>query len=160
MASKRQRLKQLAKKRLNNSKIQNRIIDAITISFGAQNLIGNSLAAGGDLSTRFKNIVNEALGKTTGLNLFPDAMQFQQTFNPAGVVNPQTTAGVAALIYNFATKFVPQLPLKAESRRFAKKNIAVGIATGIFNTGSSGFGINTNLITSSNPVTSDIGIVP
>jgi len=143
----------------NKNKIQNRIIGAITISFGAQNLIGNSLAAGGDITTRFKNIANEALGKTTGLNLFPDGMQFKQTFNPAGIVNPQTTAGVAALLYNFATKFIPQLPLKAESKRFAKKNIAVGIGTGIFNSGSSGFGLNTNLITQSNPVTSNIGPV-
>jgi len=133
MASKRARLKALASKRLNNSKIQNRIIDVITIAFGAQNIVGDSLAAGGTIGIRFKNIVNEALGRTTGLNPFPDApLQFQQTFNIEGIINPQTTAGVAALIYSALTKFIPQLPLKAESRRFAKKNIAVGIGTGLF----------------------------
>jgi len=133
MASKKQRLAALASKRLSNSKIQNRIIDVITIAFGAQNIVGDSLAAGGTIGVRFKNIVNEALGRTTGLNPFPDApLQFQQTFNIEGIINPQTTAGVAALIYSALTKFIPQLPLKAESRRFAKKNIAVGIGTGVF----------------------------
>jgi len=138
MASKKQRLAALAKS-ASNKKIQNRIIDAITIAFGAQNIVGDSLAAGGTIQVRFKNIVNELLGRTTGLNPFPDApLQFTQTFNIEGIINPQTTAGVAALIYNSITKFVPQLPLKAESRRFAKKNIAVGIGTGLFRSPSSG----------------------
>jgi len=147
MASKKQRLAALAKS-ASNKKIQNRIIDVITIAFGAQNIVGDSLAAGGTINVRFKNIINELLGRTTGLNPFPDApLQFTQTFNIEGIINPQTTAGVAALIYNAVTKFVPQLPLKAESRRFAKKNIAVGIGTGLFRSPSSN--VSTLLATTS-----------
>lgn len=160
MATKKQRLAALAKSK-SGQKIQNRIIDAITIAFGAQNIVGDSLAAGGTINVRFKNIINELLGRTTGLNPFPDApLQFQQTFNIEGIINPQTTAGVAALIYSAITKFVPQLPLKAESRRFAKKNIAVGIGTGIFRSpsGASSILSGSTIQTSTTQTNTTLGI--
>jgi len=118
----------------NANKLSNRIIDVITISFGLQNIAPVSLASGGDLMTRIKTFVNEIGGRTTGLNLFNDAPKFSQTFSIEGALtNQQTVSGIIALFYNELTKKVKILPLKAESKRFAIKNISVGIGTGLFN---------------------------
>ena len=131
--SKKARLAALLRTKHANS-FANRAIDAITISFGLQNIAPTSLASGGSIFERLKSIVNEIGGRTTGLNVFPDAPHFQRQFSIEGALtNQQTMAGFTALIYNQIAKKVKLLPLKAESARFAKKNIAVGIATGVFN---------------------------
>lgn len=131
--SKLQRLKALASKRKTNAKWSNRIIDGITISFGVNNILPTTLRTGGNFMTRIKTGINEVVGRTTGASVFPDAPQFSRVFNIANAFsNPQTTAALAALGYNIATKYVKILPLKAESRRFFKQNFAVGIGTGLF----------------------------
>jgi len=141
MVSKKSRLAALLRKKNANS-IPNRIIDVITVSFGLQNIAPVSLASGGDIMTRLKTFVNEIGGRTTGLNLFSDAPKFQQQFSIEGALtNQQTISGVIALAYNELSKRVKILPLKAESRKFAKKNIAVGIGTGLFNSNPIRFGI-------------------
>jgi len=133
MVSKLKRLKALAAKRKSDGKLTNRIIDGITVAFGVQNILPSTISSGGSIMERAKSGVNEVLGRTTGLNVFPDAPQFSRHFSVENALtNPQTTAGVTALIYNEIAKKFKILPLKSESRRFAKKNIAVGIGTGLF----------------------------
>jgi len=132
MVSKRARLKAAAQ-RARESSLPNKIIDGITISFGVQNMLPSTIASSGSLMTRAKTAVNELLGRTTGLNLFPDAPQFVRHFDiENALTNPQTLAGLAATVYGEVAKRFKILPLKVEARRFAKKNIAVGIATGLF----------------------------
>ncbi len=139
-----QKLKNLASKRKSDSKLTNRIIDGITIAFGVQNILPTTLASGGSIMTRLKSAANELTGRTTGLNIFPDAPQFARHFSVENALtNPQTTAGIIALIWNEASKRIKVLPLKAESKRFAKKNIAVGIGTGLFGDGA--FSLSTTL---------------
>jgi len=117
----------------------NPLIDTITISFGLQNLgVQQALDAGTDTASKLKNVINRLFGVTTGLNLFSDAQQYQQHLGFEGILNQQTYAGIAALIYNAATKVIPALPLKAESKRFGASNLSVGIATGIFRDSSQG----------------------
>jgi len=152
MVSKRQRLANAARSKAKGS-LPNRIIDVITISFGLQNIAPTSLASTGDLFTRLKTFINEIGGRTTGLNLFHDAPKFQQQFSIEGALsNQQTIAGFVALGYNMLTKYVKILPLKAESRKFAKKNIAVGIGTGLFNANPIRFGFGGGATTGSSGV--------
>jgi len=140
MVSKKQRLANLRATAQKHS-IPNRIIDAITISFGLQNIAPDSLRSGGSIFERIKMFVNEIGGRTTGLNLFPDTTQFHQQFSIEGALtNQQTVAGIIAMIYSEAGKRFKILPLKTEARRFAKKNIAVGIGTGLFNENAQRFG--------------------
>ena len=128
-----QKLKNAAAKRKIDSKWTNRIIDGITISFGVNNILPDTMRTGGTIIQRFKMGINEVVGRTTGNTIFPDAPSFSRRFDiENALTNPQTTAGVAALIWNQVAKKVKILPLKSESRRFAKKNIAVGIGTGLF----------------------------
>lgn len=113
--------------------LTNHIIDGITLSFGIQNILPTTIAGGGTFFERAKSAINELTGRTTGLNIFPDAPHFERHFNIENAfTNPQTVAGVTALAYNELAKRFKVLPLKRESRLFAKKNIAVGIATGVF----------------------------
>jgi len=162
MVTKKQRLAALAKK-AHDSSLPNRIIDVITVSFGLQNIAPTSLASGGDIFTRLKSFINEIGGRTTGLNVFNDVPKFEQQFSIEGALtNQQTIAGVIALLYNMASKKVKILPLKAESRRFAKKNIAVGIGTGLFNKNPIRFGLFSNINSSSplqasNPTQQTVG---
>ena len=140
--SKKARLAALVRSK-NANKLSNRIIDVVTISFGLQNIAPTALSSGGDMMTRIKTFINEIGGRTTGLNLFNDVDKFAQTFSIEGALtNQQTIAGIIALGYNELSKKVKILPLKAESRRFAKKNIAVGIGTGLFNANPKRFGLN------------------
>lgn len=128
-----QKLRAAANKRKINSKWSNRIIDGITISFGVNNIMPTTLRTGGNFMTRIKTGINEVVGRTTGASVFPDAPQFARVFNVENAfTNPQTTAALAALGYNIATRYIKILPLKAESRRFFKNNFAVGIGTGLF----------------------------
>ena len=132
MVSKKQRLKNLVKFNKAHG-IADKIIDGITISFGIQNILPTTISSGGSIMARAKSAVNELLGRTTGLNIFPDAPQFSRHFSiENAITNPQTVAGITALVYNEIAKRFKVLPLKRESRIFAKKNIAVGIATGLF----------------------------
>jgi len=132
MVSKKSKLAALLRSKKANS-ISNKIIDGITIAFGIQNILPTTIASGGSFFERGKSAINELLGRTTGLNIFPDAPQFSRHFSiENALTNPQTVAGVTALIYNEIAKKFKILPLKAESKRFAKKNIAVGIGTGLF----------------------------
>ncbi len=113
--------------------LTNHIIDGITVSFGIQNILPTTISSGGTIMQRAKSAINELTGRTTGLNIFPDAPKFDRHFNIENAfTNPQTVAGVTALAYAEIAKRFKVLPLKRESRLFAKKNIAVGIATGIF----------------------------
>ena len=61
-----------------------------------------------------------------------DDFQSEHPTHQNAFTNPQTIAGITALAYNEIAKKIKVLPLKRESRLFAKKNIAVGIATGVF----------------------------
>jgi len=132
MVSKKSRLAAAAQ-RARESSIPNKIIDGITISFGIQNILPSTIASTGTLGQRAKSAINEILGRTTGLNVFPDAPQFVRHFSiENAITNPQTVAGFTAAVYGMIAKQFKILPLKAEARRFAKKNIAVGIGTGLF----------------------------
>ena len=132
MVSKKQRLKNLVKFNKAHG-LTDKIIDGITISFGIQNILPTTISCGGSIMARAKGAINELLGRTTGLNLFPYAPQFSRHFSiENAVTNTQTVAGITALVYNEIAKRFKVLPLKRESRIFAKKNIAVGIATGLF----------------------------
>jgi len=128
-------------------------------------MLPTTISGSGTFMQRAKSAVNELLGRTTGLNPFPDAPQFVRHFNVENAfTNPQTTAGVLALIYNEISKKIKILPLKAESRRFAKKNIAVGIATGLFgepsglSTGT--FDIHAHSLLSGHGAIEQVGISP
>jgi len=113
-------------------KASNAIIDGITISFGLNNIAGDALASGGTVFEKIANTINAITGRTTGVNLIPGAQKYEQVFNPSGIVNNQTISAAIAYGYNELAKYVKVLPLKAESRKFARKNLAVGIATGLF----------------------------
>jgi len=84
---------------MRDNKLSNRIIDAITISFGVQNIIPDTLAANTGFIERGKSLVNELLGRTTGLNIFHDGTpEFKQQFSIEGALsNQQTVAGFIAL---------------------------------------------------------------
>jgi len=128
-----QRIKNAAAKRKSDGKLTNRIIDGITISFGVQNMLPTTISSGGNLMSRLKSAANELTGRTTGLNVFPDAPQFTRRFSiENAITNPQTIAGITALVYSTIGKKFKVLPLKSEAKRFAKKNIAVGFGTGLF----------------------------
>jgi len=132
-----QKLKNLAARKKSDSKLTNRIIDGITIAFGVQNILPTTIRSSGNIMTRLKTGVNEIFGRTTGLNVFPDAPQFARVFSiENALTNPQTLAGISALIYREAAKKIKFLPLKSEAARFGKKNLAVGIGTGLFSDGS------------------------
>jgi len=132
VVSKKQRLKNALSSKKAHS-LTNHIIDGITLSFGIQNILPTTLNSTGTIMARAKSALNELTGRTTGLNIFPDAPHFERHFDIENAfTNPQTVAGVTALLYNEAAKKFKLLPLKRESRLFAKKNIAVGIATGVF----------------------------
>lgn len=113
-------------------KASNLIIDGITISFGLNNIAGDALASGGTVFEKIANTINAITGRTTGVNLIPSATKYEQVFNPSGIVNNQTISAAIAYGYNELAKYIKVLPLKAESRKFARKNLAVGIATGLF----------------------------
>lgn len=113
-------------------KASNIIIDGITISFGLQNIAGDALASGGTVFEKLANTINAISGRTTGVQLIPSAQRYEKVFNPSGIVNNQTISAVLAYGYNALTGYIKVLPLKSESRKFARKNLAVGIATGIF----------------------------
>jgi len=147
--------------------LSNHIIDGITISFGIRNILPTTISSGGSFMSRGKSAINELLGRTTGLNLFPDAPQFERHFSVENALtNDQTVAGVTALIYNKISKKFNVLPLKRESARFAKKNIAVGIATGLFGepSGSSlstgGFDIHAHSLLSGHGAIENVGVSP
>jgi len=141
VVSKKQKLKNALNFKKAHS-LTTHIIDGITISFGIQNILPTTLQSGGTIMARAKSGINELTGRTTGLNIFPDAPQFVRHFDIENAfTNPQTVAGITALAYNELAKKFKILPLKRESRMFAKKNIAVGIATGIFGEKS---GLSTN----------------
>lgn len=53
-----------------------------------------------DIVGKIKMISNDVTGRVTGLNAFPDAPNFKQTINPAGVVNKYTGMGLGLLIYS------------------------------------------------------------
>jgi len=132
VVSKKQRLKNALSTKKAHS-LTNHIIDGITVSFGIQNILPTTISSGGTIMARAKSAINELTGRTTGLNIFPDAPHFDRHFDIENAfTNPQTIAGVTALAYNELAKKFKVLPLKRESRLFAKKNIAVGIATGVF----------------------------
>jgi len=113
-------------------KASNLIIDGITISFGLQNIAGDALSSGGTIFEKVANTINAITGRTTGVNLIPGAQTYEKVFNPSGAVNNQTISAAIAYGYTEVAKYLKILPLKAEARKFARKNLAVGIATGIF----------------------------
>jgi len=127
----------VAKKKKNHKegkfkRITNLLIDGITISFGLNNIAGDALQSGGTVFEKLANTLNAITGRTTGVNLIPSAEHYDQVFNPAGIVNNQTISAAISFAYHELTKHIKILPLKAESRKFARKNLAVGIATGLF----------------------------
>jgi len=132
VVSKKQRLKNALSFKKAHS-LTNHIIDGITLSFGIQNILPTTLSSSGTIMQRAKSAINELTGRTTGLTIFTDAPRFERHFDIENAfTNPQTIAGLSALAYNMLSKKFKVLPLKRESALFAKKNIAVGIATGIF----------------------------
>jgi len=166
MVSKKDRLKAALSTKKAQS-LSNHIIDGITISFGIRNILPTTISSGGSFMERAKSAVNELFGRTTGLNFFPDAPQFERHFSVENALtNDQTVAGVTALIYNKISKKFNVLPLKRESARFAKKNIAVGIATGLFgepsgsSLGVSGFDIHAHSLLSGHGAVEPVGISP
>jgi len=141
LATKKARLAALHKRLEEKHNIPDRIIDAITISFGLQNIAPDTLRSNKPIFERLQMLANEILGRTTGANPFPKQPQFHQQFSIEGALtNQQTVSGVIAALYNEASKRVKWLPLSRESRRFAKKNISVGMATGLFNANAQRFG--------------------
>lgn len=78
---------------------------------------------------KLKFLTNDVVGRITGINIFKDTTQFQQTINPAGVINKYVGLG---LLMNIVYPMIPRVPGKGLARKAGGALIAGGFFGGLF----------------------------
>lgn len=95
--------------------------------FGAGG-VGTTTFATANASGKAQFLVNDIVGRITGINPFAQSVQFKQTINPAGVLNKWTGAGLALMLLGS----IPGMPLKGKAKSIGKGLLVGGAVGGFF----------------------------
>jgi len=140
--------KRKAPKRRNNPKKKNnnkkksmwsKITTAAVTVAGLDNIAGHDMAdsAGEGIADRAKNLINAAVGRTTGFNPIPNTpYNYSQQISVEGMFNKYSGIGFFSWLYGNLP--IKQLPYKSQAKTFGKKMGVIGAITGIFKPQSHG----------------------